>query len=155
MNTLNRVLDHAKQACNLPSDNALAERIGVSRSAVSLWRKGRPITEIHLANLIALAGVDPEMAVKVLAEQATTKAEKAVWGSLLDRLRPVAAVAGLVVLGMGWSADGRSTALSTEAARSAHVLYIMRSLMAWTRRLLGWLARNRRAFHDRPSPVLA
>ena len=102
MTALNELLNQAVQKCDPSNDAALAARLGVSRSAISLWRKGEGIREKHLTQLIALVGADPEVAVMVLREQATTHAERAVWGALARRLGAAAAVAAvaLVVTGM-------------------------------------------------------
>lgn len=86
MTTLNKLLDKARELRSIPSDMALSEKLGVSRSAVSLWRKGGVIGEKHLTALITLADADPASAIEVMAEQATTKQERAVWGSLQQRL---------------------------------------------------------------------
>jgi len=93
MSALTDLLNQAVQKCDPNNDAALAARLGVSRSAVSLWRKGEGIREKHLTQLIALVGADPEIAVMVLREQATTHAERAVWGALARRLGAAAAVA--------------------------------------------------------------
>ena len=99
MNTLNQLLDRAKDAHKLTSDAAIAENLGVSRSAVSLWRKGGLIAEHHLAALVRLANADARDAVQVMTEQAQTKDSRAVWGALLDRLK-AAAVAGIVAVAL-------------------------------------------------------
>lgn len=88
MATINSLLDKAAALCNPPNDSELARRLGVSRSAVSLWRKGQPPKDEHLAQLIALAHQDPALAVLIRQEQATTKAERQLWGPLWDRLSP-------------------------------------------------------------------
>ena len=84
------------------SDNALSERLGVTRATVSKWRQGGAITDEHLAKLIEIAHADPALFVRVREEAARTKAEKALWGPLWDRLSPVTStVAGaLLVFGL-------------------------------------------------------
>lgn len=44
MNATIKLLDKYREACSLTSDNAVAVRLGLSRSTVSLWRgqKGHP-----------------------------------------------------------------------------------------------------------------
>lgn len=82
MDTLNNLLDNARNLCSPSTDAALAVKLGVSKSAVSLWRKGGQITEKHLTALIEFAKADARLAVVVLAEQATTKQERSVWGAI-------------------------------------------------------------------------
>lgn len=86
MNTLNKLLDKAEKRCTPSNGAELARKIKCSRAAVSLWHKGGTINEKHLAALIDVAAVDPAAAVHVMAEQATTRQEKAVWGALLARV---------------------------------------------------------------------
>lgn len=90
MNTLNNLLDKALKTCGLPSDAQLAAKMGVSRSAVSLWRQGAAIKEAHLAELVKLAKGSVLDAVQVMEEQATTKASKDLWSKALLKLAAVA-----------------------------------------------------------------
>lgn len=99
MNTINNLLDTARKACLRDSDNALSERIGVTRATVSKWRQGGAITDEHLAKLIEVAQADPALFVRVREEAAGTRAEKALWGPLWDRLSPATSrVVGVLVL---------------------------------------------------------
>ncbi|WP_065647128.1 DUF3693 domain-containing protein [Xanthomonas euvesicatoria] len=98
MNPKIKLLDSAKKMCNPQTDMALAARIGVSRSAVSMWRKGGSITEEHLTALASIAETDGEVVARVLKDQAKTEAQKRVWGQLLDRLSAAAAVVALLVV---------------------------------------------------------
>lgn len=75
MQTINRLIDAARKACDRESDMALAEKMKVARNSVSVWRKGGKITDEHLAALVELAKADPSEAIKVRAEQASSKAE--------------------------------------------------------------------------------
>lgn len=86
MTALNALLDAAKARCEPANDSEVARRIKVSRSLVSLWRRGEPITEKQLAALVELAGVDAARALAVLSEQAKTPAQRHVWGDLHHRL---------------------------------------------------------------------
>lgn len=69
----------------------------MTASAVSKWRKGGVITEMHATALAAIAGLDGEIVVRVMEEQAETPAQRRVWRSVLDRLSAAAAVLMLVV----------------------------------------------------------
>ncbi|HEL5042558.1 TPA: DUF3693 domain-containing protein [Stenotrophomonas maltophilia] len=98
MRSIDLLLDKAREKCERPSDRALAEKMRVTASAVSKWRKGGVITEMHATALAAIAGLDGEIVVRVMEEQAETPAQRRVWRSVLDRLSAAAAVLMLVVV---------------------------------------------------------
>ncbi|WP_099552221.1 DUF3693 domain-containing protein [Stenotrophomonas maltophilia] len=98
MRSIDLLLDKAREKCERPSDRALAEKMRVTASAVSKWRKGGVITETHASALAAIAGMDGEIVVRVMEEQAETPAQRRVWRSVLDRLSAAAAVLVLVVV---------------------------------------------------------
>lgn len=117
MNAKNKLLDKAKKMCSPQTDMALAERIGVTRSAVSVWRKGGKITAQHLETLAAVAGLDGQAVIEVMLEQASNAEARAVWRPVLDRLSAaVAAVAPTALILCGTIAY---------AGADAHRLYIM------------------------------
>lgn len=118
MSAINGLLDKALESCSLNSDRALAKRMHVSPSAISLWRKGGQITEKHLTALIALADVDEATAVRVLAEQAETKPQKAVWNALLQRLG-TAAVVVLCAIGFALPVVGKAHQIDVSPYSSA------------------------------------
>lgn len=100
MPSANELLDRARTGAKLPSDNALAQRLGVTRAVISNWRKGRnPMPDERIAQICALAKLDGgEWMAKIHAEAAASPAEKALWRSVLDRLSAAAAVVALLVL---------------------------------------------------------
>lgn len=98
MKTINKLLDKASEACSVTSDRQLAKKIGVSPSAISLWRSGKQIKDDHLMTVIKLAQADPALAVLVRTEGAESPAEKAGWSLVWDRLSPVTTVIGGLVL---------------------------------------------------------
>lgn len=99
MTAVNELLDNVKIRLNLASDMALAERLTVTRSLVSRWRKGdTPLADERIAQICALAKLDgPHWTAQIHAERAQSPAERAMWKSMLDRLSAVAAVLALVV----------------------------------------------------------
>ena len=107
MEAINALLDKAAAKCSPSNDSALAARMHVSRSAVSLWRHGGHIKEKHLTALIVLADVDSTTALKVLAEQSESRPEKAVWNDLLKRLGAVAAAVLVTALPLSGKASTR------------------------------------------------
>ncbi|APP84818.1 hypothetical protein BI317_12255 [Xanthomonas hortorum pv. gardneri] len=128
MDTLNKLLDSARKMCPSDSDNSLSKVLGVTRSAVSMWRSGGKVTDEHLAKLIELAQADPALFVRVRQEEAETPAQKKLWGPLWDRLSPVTTVIGAMVLAIGMMpATSRANPININNLHvpTAHSLYIM------------------------------
>lgn len=98
MNTLNKLMDAALQEQQLPSDRQLAKLLGVSASAVSLWRQGGVIKEHHLAALLELSKREPIEALKVLEEQASTKASKSLWHHAVMKLSAAAMLGAMYIM---------------------------------------------------------
>ncbi|HEL4109990.1 TPA: DUF3693 domain-containing protein [Stenotrophomonas maltophilia] len=121
MRSIDLLLDKAREKCERPSDRALAEKLRVTASAVSKWRKGGVITEMHATALAALAGLDGEIVVRVMEEQAETPAQRRVWRSVLDRLSAAAAVLVLVVVAMPGVARAKSFEINGMEAGNAPV----------------------------------
>ncbi|MFB6485262.1 DUF3693 domain-containing protein [Xanthomonas perforans] len=113
MQTINKLLDTALKACNEPSDRQLAKHLDVSPSAISLWRKGKPIKDDHLMALIHLAQADPAIAVLVRTEGAESPEAKKAWSVVWDRLSPVTTVIGaLALVAIGMHAGAHETLLT-------------------------------------------
>lgn len=121
MRSIDLLLDKAREKCERPSDRALAEKMRVTASAVSKWRKGGVITETHASALAAIAGMDGEIVVRVMEEQAETPAQRRVWRSVLDRLSAAAAVLVLVVVAAPGVARAKSFEIKNMDAGSAAV----------------------------------
>ncbi|MDJ1521594.1 DUF3693 domain-containing protein [Stenotrophomonas maltophilia] len=129
MRSIDLLLDKAREKCERPSDRALAEKLRVTASAVSKWRKGGVITEMHATALAAIAGLDGEIVVRVMEEQAETPAQRRVWRSVLDRLSAAAAVLMLVVFAAPGAA--RAKAIDSQGFSGSdqpHSVYYVRSL---------------------------
>ncbi|OOF25734.1 helix-turn-helix domain-containing protein [Salinivibrio sp. IB872] len=61
MNVILELMDKAKARQKLPSDYALAKKLGVPRSNVSTWRTGRNLPEWPIIfDLVDLAGEDDQ-----------------------------------------------------------------------------------------------
>jgi hypothetical protein len=155
MQTINKLLDSAAKACNAPSDRQLAKKLGVSPSAVSLWRKGDPIKDGHLIEVIELAQADPALLVLVRQETAAAKSEKKAWGALWDRLSPVTTVIGVVSLavGAGMLLQAPET-LATAMLIPAWDVHYEKLGIAVTAALVA-LYCHHRSRSDEPTPVLA
>ncbi|WP_414486863.1 DUF3693 domain-containing protein [Stenotrophomonas maltophilia] len=102
MDAVNQLLDQARIGANLPSDNALAQRMGVTRAVVSNWRQARnPIPDERIAQICAIAKLDGPLWIAMIhAERAQTQTERALWRLMLDRISAAAAVVALVALSL-------------------------------------------------------
>ncbi|MEN9187321.1 DUF3693 domain-containing protein [Xanthomonas perforans] len=141
MTTLIKLIDTAAKVCVPQNDTGLASKLGVTKSAVSLWRHGGKIKDDHLMALIKVAQADPALAVLVRTEGAETADAKKAWGVVWDRLSPVTTVIGaLALVAIGMHAGAHEALL---AALSPVVitdpLYIMRNRVRAGLRLRGRL----------------
>lgn len=133
MRAIERLLDKARETCSLASDNALAQRMGVSRQLVSNWRKATaPVSDDRIAQLARLAHEDAgSWLVQIHAEQADGEAGKA-WAALAKRL---AAAAACVMVAAGFQL-APAPAQAFDSAAVSPQMYIMstrRRLAAWIR----------------------
>lgn len=127
MDTANDLLDKVKAACNFPSDNVLAQKIGLTRAMVSSWRHGRhPIPDERIAQMCALAKLDgPTWIAMLHAERAQTATERALWRLMLDRLSAAAAVVALVALSMPGLANAKTAQIQAVSGVEGGSMYIM------------------------------
>ena len=105
MSIVATLLDKARTRRGIPTDMALAERLGRSRAVVSEWRAGKSYPDEDLIVALAeLAGDDPgEWLLAVKAVRTDGKAGK-VWAALAKRLATAAAMLLVVALPYGTSA---------------------------------------------------
>lgn len=122
------LLDKAREACSLASDNALAERMGVSRQLIYGWRQGKwPMPDDRIAQICAMAHEDaPTWAARIHEEQAKSAAERSMWAQMVRRLS-AAAVVTLAVFGAAPGAGATALATGHEPAG----VYIMRNVRRW------------------------
>jgi len=119
-------LDAARSRAGLPSDYALAARLGATRAAVSSWRCGRKFPDaLHAFRLAELAQCDPA---KALADMELERAERqhrddaaAGWRSILQRIGGAAAMVAMVA---GFGA-APSPSQAAQSVSSGNTLYIM------------------------------
>jgi transcriptional regulator with XRE-family HTH domain len=106
--TVIELLDAAKAAIGVESDNALAIEMGYTRGAVSNWRNGKAYPdEIACAKLADMVGLPLHQVLGAIGEQrAISREAKAVW----RRLATAATVAALCV--MPYYAQAHSSAVS-------------------------------------------
>ncbi|WP_414547065.1 DUF3693 domain-containing protein [Stenotrophomonas forensis] len=119
------LIDRAKAMCSPQTDMALAARVGVTRSAVSVWRKGGKITPDHLERLASIAQLDGEIVMRVMEEQAESPAQRRVWRSVLDRLSAAAAVLVLAIVTMPGVARANPQQIQSFSANEGGSMYIM------------------------------
>lgn len=137
MTTLNKLLDKARDVCR--SDRQLAKRLGVSPSAVSLWRSGGKITAPHVAKLLELTHQDPALVVQVMQEQDAPPEERRMWSAVWDRLSPVTTVIGVALL-IGFAPQTKADPGAT-LTDAPPMHYAKSAVRAITRRVRDWLAR--------------
>nr|WP_199774589.1 DUF3693 domain-containing protein [Xanthomonas campestris] len=155
MAAVDELLDKVKESCSLPSDMALATKMGIQRQLLSKARMGdKPLSDERIAQLCAMAKLDGgSWMARIHAERAGTPAERALWRSVLDRAkrRPPPVVA-LVVLAVHTGAH-EAAVVAFSPLVMTDPLYIMRN-GTWghthpNRQLLRRLDRAKRFQDDR------
>ncbi len=98
--TAQELLDAALKAQGLPSDYALAARLGITRAALSSYRTGRSRPDDGIARRLAeLARLDPDAVMAAMAaERASTPELRAAWASIAARLQQAGAAVLAVIL---------------------------------------------------------
>ncbi|MCU1054627.1 hypothetical protein JAK47_08800 [Stenotrophomonas maltophilia] len=127
MSSVNDLLDKVREAGNFPSDNALAQRLGMTRAVVSTWRSGRnPIPDERIAQLCALGKLDGPLWIAMIhAERAQSATERALWRLMLDRMGAAAAAVALVALSMPGLANAKTAQIQAVSAADNGGMYIM------------------------------
>jgi transcriptional regulator with XRE-family HTH domain len=127
MSAVNELLDNVKNRLNLGSDIALAERVGVTRSLISRWRKGdTPLSDERIAQICAMAKIDGATWMAMIhAERATSATERALWRLILDRVSAAAAVLVLVAVSMPSVARANPQQIQGFSGDSGDSMYIM------------------------------
>lgn len=100
MSALAELLDAVRERSGLPSDMALATKLGIQRQTLHQARKGvAGLSDERIAQLCELGKLDGAVwMAKIHAERATSPVERKVWRPVLDRLSAAAAVLMLVVV---------------------------------------------------------
>lgn len=93
MNTTNQYLNAVKERFNLPSDYAVAKKLGITQQAVSLYRLGKSQMDEKVAFKVASAlQIDPAQVIVAAQIEREKKPEiRAVWESIFTKLGGVAA----------------------------------------------------------------
>lgn len=117
---VNSLLDECKQASGVATDSELAKRLGISKQAMSSYRKGVRLPDPVVAATIAgLSGVPLAKVLGIIGEaRAVSREEKAVW-------RKLAATAAVTLCAIGLSIGGNAKAAQGKAfedmAQDGHV----------------------------------
>lgn len=131
MTAVGELLDAARERTGIPSDNALAARLGIQRQLLSKARAGeKPISDERIAQICALAKLDgPTWIAMIHAERATTATERALWRLMLDRMGAAAAVVALVALSMPGLANAKAAQnQAVSVGLLAHSVYYVQSI---------------------------
>lgn len=118
---INKLLDTVKEVCGARTDGELAEKLGVSKQAISSYRNGHRLPDpVQCATIAGLSGLPLAQVIGVVGEaRAISRDEKAVW-------RKLAATAALVAV-MVFPALPRTAQAATGWVQSDPVLCIMRN----------------------------
>jgi transcriptional regulator with XRE-family HTH domain len=100
MRTTVQYLDAVKKRLDLPSDYAAAKALGVTRSAVSLYRNGKSVfDEATAARAADILGLDPlEVISACKAESAPDAFMRKVWENAWGKATGVASTTALAVV---------------------------------------------------------
>jgi len=114
VDTVIKLLDKARAACAAPSDNVLAQKLGVSRQRVSAWRHGENYPdEVACAGIARLTGEPLARVLGIVGEaRAVSREAKAVWRQL--------ATAAILLMLMAPAMIERST---IRAGATSHNVY--------------------------------
>lgn len=133
------LLDAARERTGLPSDNALAARIGIQRQLLSKARAGdKPLPDERIAQICAMAKLDgPTWIALIHAERATSATERALWRLILDRVSAAAAVVALVCISVPGIAKAKPVDIQGFARSDiAYSVYYVRRWLARVARML-------------------
>jgi len=127
------LIDAAQAAQGLPSDYALAARLGTTRAALSSYRTGRSKPDdTTAAKLAEMAGLDPGQVIAWMhADRAKDPAARAMWESIAERLKAGAATAACAILAAGISGSPDAQA-RVSVEKSAQMTAEAAQLTAYT-----------------------
>jgi transcriptional regulator with XRE-family HTH domain len=141
-------LDRAKQRARLPSDYALAKRLGVLPSRISNWRRGENVPdERAITKLCELAGEDPDFTIAAIqALRASNDDARRAWTQIANRLRHpttakiAVALAIIFVAQFFGGQDAAALVLPVSINSMSYTSYLLVCLaVSLLRRLSSWL----------------
>lgn len=119
MQTTNELLNAVKAKLCLPSDYALAPKLGLTKQMISRYRlKKEYFGDEMCLKVASILEIDPAIVLaSIHAERAKTEAEKSAWTALFERLGGVAAAA---VFGIMLNAPIDAKANASASAKPLH-----------------------------------
>ena len=118
------LLDKARTRRGIPTDMALAERLGRSRAVVSEWRAGKSYPDEDLiVTLAQLAGDDPGEWLLAVKAVRTDGAAGKIWAQLAKRLGAAATV--LLMAALPLSAKAENSPKTPAISQIKGILHIM------------------------------
>lgn len=126
MNNTNKLLDNYKKVCLLASDNAAAERLGLTRATLSGWRHGKSHANAEAVERMCIAIGAPVRSWLPLieAERARTPADRKVWLRLAGGAAALALAIGATA-GLDATAPAEALIVLAAPAHSLEGVYIM------------------------------
>lgn len=121
MDANKRLLAAVKAACGLRSDNALAEKLHVTRALISGWRNGLyPIPDERIAEICKMAKLDAAAWLsEIRLEEAKSPEARAMWQGAYKRL---SAAALLALCAIGFAGNALPAKASASAAHCLHIM---------------------------------
>lgn len=158
MNMTNRLLDEAKAALQVPSDYALAKRLGMHHSTISGYRAQRSQLDVDACFRVAeVLGREPAAIIAAVeAERATKPEVKEAWIQRLKQLGGVAAGIAIFLSGALPAPAESMTAAHNGDIRALHRpdVTVFRSGGRRTGRGSRWLSRWFEGLFSRPNMSL-
>ena len=130
------LIEAAKEAAGLRSDNALATEIGVPRQTISEIKRGKHAPSAYIVmRLATMAGVDPLQAIADLETEREKDPVRVRW---LENFRTAACVAASVLVTMLVTTPEKAYAESIDTEAQSPVIQIIAVLLrrlrnAWSR----------------------
>ncbi len=122
MSKVVQLIEAARNAEGITSDNALAERLDVGRQHVSNWRKGTVPEPYVLLRLAEMAGEDPAKAIAEVAAEREKHPERRKW---LENFRTAACVAASILVTLFVTTPEKSYAESVDTEAKSPVIQII------------------------------
>lgn len=146
--TVIELLDAAKKAQGFTTDMALAQALGISRSAVSAWRHGVKTPDtVQCAALAGYTGLPLAQVLGIVGEaRAISREEKAVWRKLAASAALVALLVAPTLVQSAHAATLHALPHATAMTDTGAIMQVVLGIMRKARRLA-------RSMLDGPSPV--
>jgi len=143
MSKVVELIEAAKAASGLSSDNALAKELEIDRSQISAYRKGSYNPEAYVVlRLAEMAGIDPAKAVAEVATEREKHPERRRW---LENFRNAACWVGMAVATFLFSPVENTHAASMSYDKSTagiQIIAVLNTVITSVRRALRHIYRG-------------